>query len=321
MKPIYTTLFALLIATTLMADSITAKNNGNWKTNNTWNKTNRIPISGDSIIIPLNDTVALDDNIALDNVVIIVYGILNLDNGKLRLNAASKVIVQTTGKITGINHDDQIRIDNVLKFDGSQPVQTGYSYADNTTGNGFSTPIILPVRFQSFYVARQGSNTQLSWSTSQEENNNYYAIEKSADGHNWKQVAVVMGAGTSSLVNKYTYTEKNISDAVVYYRIRQVDMNGSAFYSAIRFLRNNGISQVTNIYTSPNKTVTIDFNSDVKDNVSIQLINTSGQVIVRRNFSQASYRLIVNAMSASSGVYVVRVSDGKGWSEVKKIAL
>jgi hypothetical protein len=321
MKLIYTTLFTLLMATSLMAGSINAKNNGNWKTNNTWDKTNRIPLDGDSIIIPVNDTVLIDDNIDLDNVVIIVYGVLNFDNGKLRLNAASKVIVQATGKITGINHDDQIRIGNVEKFDGSQLLQTGYSYADNTTGSGFSVPIILPVHFQSFYVTRQGSNSQLSWSTSEEMNNNYYAVEKSTDARNWKQVAVVMGAGTSALVNKYSFTDKNIDDAVVYYRIRQVDMNGVTFYSAIRSLRINGISQVTNIYSSSNKTVTIDFNSDVKDNVSIQLINMSGQVIVRKDFNQASYRLIVDAMSASSGVYAVRVSDSKGWSEVKKIAL
>jgi hypothetical protein len=321
MKPIYTTLLALFMATTLMAGSITVtNNNGDWNTTNTWNL-NRIPVNGDSIIIPADQTVTIfNENIDLDNVVIIISGTLKLNTGKLRLNAASRIVVQSTGQITGLNSDDQIRLGSDMKFQGAK-IQTGASFADNTTGNGFSTPIILPVHFQSFYVARQGSSTQLSWSTTQEENNNYYAIEKSTDGHNWKQVAVVMGAGTSSLVNKYSYTDKNISDAVVYYRIRQVDISGNAFYSAIRFLRNNEISQVTNIYTSSNKTVTIDFNSDVKDNVSIQLINTSGQIIVRKDFSQASYRLIVNAMSASPGVYFVRVSDGKGWSEVKKIAL
>ena len=91
--------------------------------------------------------------------------------------------------------------------------------------------------------------------------------------------------------------------------------------SRIRSLRNIETNQVTNIFASSYKTITIDFNSDVKDNISIQLINMSGQVIVRKDYNQASYRLIVNAMSAGSGVYAVRVSDSKGWSEVKKITL
>jgi hypothetical protein len=166
-----------------------------------------------------------------------------------------------------------------------------------------------------------GANIQLSWSTSAEANNAYYAIEKSTDARSWKQVAVIPGAGTSAQINKYDYTDKNSTDAIVYYRIRQVDINGTSFYSAIRSLRNNENSQAANIYASSNKTVIIDFNSDVKDNVYIQVINMSGQVIVRKEFSQASYRLVLDATGAGSGVYAVRVSDSKGWSEVKKIAL
>jgi hypothetical protein len=320
MKLIYTTLFALLMATSLMAGSIKATKDDNWKTNNTWNLS-RTPQNGDSIIIVDTATVTLDENIDLDNVVIIIYGVLDLENGKLRLNSASRIIIHTGGKITGLNSNDQIKIGNDIKFKGTQLVQTGYSFADNSTGNGFVAAATLPVNFQSFYVTRQGSNIQLSWSTSEEVNNNYYAVEKSTDARSWKQVAIVMGAGTSALVNKYAYSDKNITDAVVYYRIRQVDMNGGAFYSAVRFLRSDVTSQVTNIFASSNKTIIIDFNSDVKDNVSIQVINMNGQVIVRKDLNQASYRLIVNAMSAGSGVYAVRVSDSKGWSEVKKIAL
>ncbi|HEY8897968.1 MAG TPA: T9SS type A sorting domain-containing protein [Niastella sp.] len=318
MKPIYTTLFTLLMATSLMAGTITAKN-GDWMQNGTWTPSGT-PQSGDSIIIPSGKTVSLADNVDLDNVVIVVAGELDLKNGKLRLNDASRIIVQTGGKITGVDNNDQIKIGTEFKFKGTQLVQLGFTFADASTGSGFAAAAPLPVIFQAFYVTRQGSNIQLSWSTSQEENNNYYAIERSNDGRSWKQVAVVMGAGTSSLVSKYGYTDKNINDAVVYYRIRQVDMNGSAFFSAIRFLKNTQ-TQLTNMYASSNKTITIDFNSDVKDNVSIQLINMNGQVVVRQEFNQASYRLIVNAMSASSGVYAVRVSDSKGWSEVKKIAL
>jgi hypothetical protein len=319
MKLIYTTLLALLATTSLIAGTITATT-GDWYETTTWNPA-RLPANGDSILIPANTTVTLIGNASLNNVVVIITGTLELTNGKLDLNSAGRIILNTGGKITGINNNDQVRIGNVFKFKGDQLVVSGFSFADNSTGGGFIAAAPLPVVFQSFYVTRQGSNNQLSWSTSEELNNNYYAIEKSTDARNWKQIAIVAGAGTSSLINKYGYADKNSNDAVVYYRIRQVDMNGTTFYSAIRTLRNNEEVAVTNIYASSNKTVTIDFNSDIKDNVSIQLINMSGQVIVRKEFSQASYRLIVDAMSAGSGVYAVRISDSKGWSEVKKIML
>jgi hypothetical protein len=219
----------------------------------------------------------------------------------------------------GSGANDQLRIGNTTIFKGNDPDVKGYAYADNST-NGFITGT-LPVVYQTFYVTHQGANNQLSWSTSKELNSISYIVEKSTDSRNWKQIATVAGAGTSSFINKYGYSDKSNNDAVVYYRIRQVDMNGTAIYSAIRSLRNNEIGSVTNIYASTNKSVIIDFNSDVKDNVSIQLINMGGQVIVRKEFSQASYRLVLNTTGAGSGVYVVRVSDSKGWSEVKTIML
>jgi hypothetical protein len=307
------------MATSLMATKKTAKGNGNWATSSNWNP-GSAPADGDSIIVPAGDTISVSGNNGLNNVIIIVYGVLDLsNNGKLTLDAASKVFIQTGATLVGNGASDQVKIGSGIKWKGTDGPVVGPQYADNNS-NGFDPFVVLSATFQSFYVTRQGSNNQLNWSTSAEMNSAYYAIEKSNDARTWKQIAQVTGTGTSDQVNKYAYTDKNNTDAVVYYRIREVGTNGANFYSAIRAMH-NGNSTLTNIYASSNKTIIIDLNSDVKDNVSIQLINMSGQVIVRKEFSQASYRLIVNAMSAGSGVYAVRVSDSKGWSEVKKIAL
>jgi len=244
MKHIYTTIIALLIASATFATADSATKTGAWETNNTWNL-NRTPQHNDSIIIPAGYTVSITSNVStLNNVVLVVYGTLSFNNGKLRLDNASRVIVRTGGMITGTNSNDQLTIGGILKFSGTETSVPGYSMADVTTGTsptGFAalSSSALPVTFQSFYIARRGSDVQLNWSTSQELNNKYYQLEKSTDGRNWKQVAVIIGSGTSSSVSKYAYTDKNVSDAIVYYRIRQVDVNGNALYSAIRTLRSN----------------------------------------------------------------------------------
>lgn len=319
MKSVLTILFTLSLAFGLRANIITAVGSGNWSTPATWSPA-RVPADNDTIIIPAGDSVALTADISLNKVRLRVSGKLNLtSNAKLRLDYQSVVIIESGGRLMGSGANDQLRIDNTTIFKGNDPDVVGYAYADNST-NGFISGT-LPVVYETFYVTRQGTNNQLSWSTSKELNNITYAVEKSTDSRSWKQIATVTGAGTSSLINKYGYSDKSSNDAVVYYRIRQVDISGTAVYSAIRSLRNNEPGSVTNIFASSNKTVIIDFNSDVKDNVSIQLINMGGQVIVRKEFSQASYRLVLNTTGAGSGVYVVRVSDGKGWSEVKTIML
>ena len=319
MKSVLTILFTLIMAFGLKANIITAAGNGSWTNPSTWTPA-RVPADGDTVIIPIGDSVALTADISLDKIRLRVFGKFNLtSNAKLRLDYQSVVIIESGGRLMGSGANDQLRIDNTTIFKGNDPDVVGYAYADDTTGGFISGT--LPVVYETFYVTAQGTNNQLSWSTSKELNNNFYAVEKSTDARTWKQIATVAGANSSSLVNKYGYTDKSSNDVVVYYRIRQADMNGTAFYSAIRSLRNNEAASITNVYASSNKTVIIDFNSDVKDNVSIQLINMNGQVIVRKEFSKASYRLTVNTMGAGSGVYVVRVSDSKGWSEVKTIML
>ena len=320
MKALFVTLFIMLTATSLMATRKTANVSlGSWTTAGTWTPSG-VPADGDSIIIPAGDTVTVSGNNGLNNVIIIVSGVLDLSsNGKLSLDANSKVYIQSGGKLVGNGASDQVKIGSGIKWKGSDGPVAGPQYADNGT-TGFDPWTTLSVKFQSFYVTRQGTNIQLSWSTSAEVNNAYYAIEKSTDSRTWNQIAQVAGAGTADVVNNYGYTDKSSTNSEVYYRIREVSTSGANFYSAIRALH-NGSNTITNIFASSNKTITIDLNSDVKDNVSIQLINMSGQVIVRKEFSQASYRLIVDAIGAGSGVYAVRVSDSKGWSEVKKIAL
>ena len=325
MKHIYTTLIFVLATLAVSADTIKAAKSADWNTNSTWNP-QRQPQSGDSIIIPANITVTLDENENLDNVIIIVSGTIALNNGKLKLNSASRVIVQTTGKITGQNDNDQIQIGNTFKFKGTQLVQLGYSFADATTGtapSGFNMVAAgaLPVTFESFYATRQSQDVQLTWVTSEEVNNAYYILERSIDGNNWKQITMVMGDGTTTTTNRYAYTDKNITAAVVYYRICQTDVNGSQHYSAVRTVRSSNDQPVANIYVSAKQTITIDFNSDVKNNVAIQVVNMNGQVVARQQYASAAYRLTMNVWNANTGVYVVQVSDATGWKEVKKVVL
>lgn len=324
MKHIYTTLIVLLTSVAAFATKITATTNDLWENTGTWNL-NRIPQSGDSIVIPVGTTVMLDQNIDLGNAIIIVAGTLELNNGKIKLGTASRVIVQSTGLIKADNSDDQITIGTTFKFKGTQLQQTGYSYADATTGNapnGFSAvpAASLPVTFQSFFVNRQGANIQLTWSTSEEENNEYYTVERSTDARSWKEMAIVLGAGTTTMVSRYSYTDKNITGSVVYYRIRQTDMNGKIHYSAIRTVRSENQS-TCNIYASSKQTIVVDLNSEVKETLSIQVVSMNGQIVKRQNFNQASYRLTINMPNVTPGVYAVQVSDGNGLREVKKITL
>lgn len=320
MKTLYLTLLAMQVAYTSFANTIKAVANGPWDNTTSWSPA-RLPQDNDTIVIPTGDTITLDNNVSYNNVAVKIYGALVLTNGKLRLDNSSSVIIGSGGSITGFNSNDQIKIGSTAKYNGRDGTLTGPLIANSSTGtdpSGFVS--ILPVIFQSFNASPQNADVFLTWTTSQETNNSFYAIERSADGVTWKQIGVIAGAGTSNLVNHYSYTDKNGRATTVYYRLRQEDLDGSVHYSAVRVVTENNAATVANIFASSKQAIAIDCSGEVKNNVTVQLINMSGQIIKSSNYQTTAYRLTLNSTSGN-GIYVVHITDGKGWSVARKIAL
>ncbi len=85
----------------------------------------------------------------------------------------------------------------------------------------------LPISLVSFY----GYNDKdlgniLIWNTESENSNDYFNIESSTDGVNFRFIAQIEGSGNSTEANNYSYTIKDFNKTVNYYRINQVDFNG-----------------------------------------------------------------------------------------------
>jgi hypothetical protein len=322
MKQIITFILVLLVFTSGYATQITAIQSNNWSDKATWDL-NRLPKNGDTIVIPLGFTVTADNNNNLNAVVIMIYGSLKLDNGKLKLDNSSKVIIETTGKITGQNSNDQISIGGVMKYKGNQGTLIGYGYADASTGSSPTGFIMgaLPVNFTSFYAKRSGNDVVLNWSTATEINNSHFDIEKSTDGSTWRMIGIVIGNGTTSLTSNYAFTDKKETSAVVYYRILQVDQNGQKSYSSVKVIRNNAPKQEVNIYATSKNTISVDINGGSKNNMLVTILTMNGQVVAKQQYGTVSYKASIVVPNAVSGVYIVNVRDEKGWMESKKVIL
>jgi len=322
MKQFLTLFIALVTAATVTAVPVikAKKNNVNWNSSSSWDL-NRKPQNGDTIIIPVNYTIVLDNSQTLNNVIIRVVGTLELDNGMLILNSTSRIYVY--GKILsgGQQNGDKIKIGNVFKFNDSPPI-TGAFYADNTTGtapNGFSPLGILPVTFINFNVSKVDNGTRITWTTATEINNNRFEIEKSFDGSNWSVIAMMSASSVTNQKTTYTFTDRKVDASVTYYRIKQIDNDGSATYTAIRSLKNTEVSSSAKIFASSNKTVTIQFDA-VRTRVSVRILNLNGQPVVQDSYQNSAY-ISLNLNNAVSGLYVVQVTDQDNNVENKKIIL
>ena len=333
MKTFYTLIALLLTAGFAVANPvITLKtNNGKWRNNSTWDL-NRTPADGDTVIVPVGKTLIIDNTVNLQNanLYIKVYGTIDLDGGKLKLDNNSTVILASSGSITAHgNNSEYIKIGNDYKFRGSVYYQSGPSYADTTTSafpSGFASngSVALPVKFVYFNASRQEKNILIQWATAQEVNSRFFEVEKSENGSSWKSIATVTAAGTSNSLKNYSYTETNVTAAVVYYRIKEVDMDGRLDFTTVRSIKtdNTTAAEAVKISSGTNNEVYIRFSAPVKNDVQVKVISLNGQVVNSQKISNPSgVESITLNNNTAKGIYVVNVTDVNGLNITGKIML
>jgi len=318
--------FALLLAGAVFgAPKITAvQNNGQWNAASSWDL-NRLPQNGDTIVIPAGLTIFVSNMNSLNNVYIRIYGILSMTGGKLDLDIACTIVVFNGGLVLGITNGDQIRIGSVHKFKGGGAPIVGPAYANANTGtypSGFvAFGGTLAVKFLNFYAKKLNASVQLSWSTEEEKNNNHFEVERSDDGRNWKNISVVFANTNSSTVHQYQYTDKLTVINTIYYRLKQVDKDGKFMYSTVKTVHAENQNKVANIYASSKKTIVIEFNDQINNNIHVRVIASNGQSLQEISFTKPAYRHEIHLSHLSAGIYIIQVIDGSSIAEVKKVVL
>jgi hypothetical protein len=101
----------------------------------------------------------------------------------------------------------------------------------NNSGIITGNPNPLPVELLSFTGNQNGYHADLYWQTATEINNDYFVVERRDAVGNMNELGVVDGAGNSSQILNYTLTDFAPNAGINYYRLRQVDYNGTTAYS------------------------------------------------------------------------------------------
>jgi hypothetical protein len=113
---------------------------------------------------------------------------------------------------------------------------------------------IIPVELINFEGKKTGLNTvELKWTTASERNNAAFEIEKSLNGERFDVIGRVhpFGDGNSSTMSHYNFTDDAVEYGVNYYRLKQIDRDGSVNYSNTIGIRNSGETQA-NVQVYPN---------------------------------------------------------------------
>lgn len=164
----------------------------------------------------------------------------------------------------------------------------------------------LPVVLTSFNAECKQEGAHLVWSTAMEQNSHVFIVEKSKDGFSWNEVGVIDAKGTAA---NYKFNDKEAGTA--YYRLKQVDVDGTFTYSKI--IRSDcEIKKITvMLYPNPASEYTeLVFNSDKAFNTTIHVITNNGQVVkqLQTPVQQGHNKIRVNLPGLSSGTYIIRMN-------------
>ena len=213
--------------------------------------------------------------------------------------------------------------------EGSSAV-TGNSLAGNVTSETISSwsPITLgvipeeslPVTLISFTARMSEANTLLNWQTSSEFNASYFDLERSSDARTFEKIAKIQAAGNSSLIRTYYFHDTHLSQVtpITYYRLRQVDQDGTYAYSRLVSVKRNDSAMRANLYPNPSQSytpLTVESGSLI---ASIEVWNSSGQKMTVPVSNLNDRKAELNINSLDSGVYVLQVKTADGIA-IKKL--
>lgn len=177
----------------------------------------------------------------------------------------------------------------------------------------------LPIQLINFNArVTDNKQVQLLWNTATEINNDYFTVERSADGVTYKAIGKVAGAGNSSVPLSYQLMDAEPLAGTSYYRLRQTDYNGeSDFSDPIAVTIDKQMEPTVEVTAYPNPS-TGKFSlilNHYKGQATISIINETGAEVYSKN-------IIANTESTTSairlndelpaGIYYISVDTGQG---------
>jgi hypothetical protein len=167
---------------------------------------------------------------------------------------------------------------------------TYYYYAEITQADGqkaWTSPIWytkivtpLPVEMLSFTGEYSSKGNLLEWITASEINNDYFLLERSPDGKNFKAIGQLKGAGNSTQIQKYNFLDIWAPEGVNYYRLKQFDFDGDYTYSNIVAIRTLMKDELFLIYPNPaQNSFIISVKNALTSGYDLRILNSLGQTI------------------------------------------
>lgn len=184
----------------------------------------------------------------------------------------------------------------------------GFIYPDQVT---------LPLDLISFTTVLQQQLVKLTWVTENEKNVSHFMVERSTNGKDFSDAALVFAYGNTDSRKVYTFSDNisSFNNGILYYRLHWFDNDGSGKFSETRIIRLSGNALAQGLSAFPNPAV-----QDLRvtlpaawqgQQVLLQLYNASGQLVLSEQRASASQTETIGLGRFRQGIYLLRATSGQ----------
>lgn len=166
----------------------------------------------------------------------------------------------------------------------------------------------LPIELISFTAEAEDLHVLVEWSTAYELDNDYFKLERSTDGVQFREIHRIDGRNEGNSLNHYNYLDKQPVMGVSYYRLTQVDYNGETSQSPIVAVKlDSGDGYLFPNPITPGETLT--FRGNIKGEATVSIIDVAGKQvsIFPVNLSSRYENLEIPISDLAAGIYTVVV--------------
>ena len=164
----------------------------------------------------------------------------------------------------------------------------------------------LPITLVSFTARAEGSIVRLDWTTASERNNDFFTIERSADGIEFQPILNVDGAGDSYITRHYTDHDRRPLQGINYYRLRQTDLDGTSTLSDVVSVLMKPTGQHLVVFGSADLIQAV---HDMGAESRYEILDMTGRLVLSGTSSQEG-RSEIPASGLIRGAYIFRITEG-----------
>ena len=175
---------------------------------------------------------------------------------------------------------------------------------------------ILPVKLTNFSAKYNKQQVFLTWTTEQERTFSHFIVEKSGNGIDFKETAVMFSKDDGSFQKEYSFSD-DVSDKTkgfVYYRLKMVDVNQNTQISAIRVIKIGEDVTEVKVQAYPNPVVNelrITIPSAWQNQpITYDLYSINGKMVKKVTSRSASQTEVFSMTDLNPGMYIVKVRSG-----------